>query len=181
MPTPNDTQSYITETSSAPLIEVTTSTRATKSASARFRDGRYIITVPLTYSATQRQQAIDSLTKKINTRVSRSTASPTDLLARTTALADAYVNGVRPTAIDWVTNQNSRWGSCSVESRTIRLSHRLQLCPTWVQDAVIVHELTHLIEANHGDRFYAIANRYPRQAEAHTFLKGYSLGLSTTA
>jgi hypothetical protein len=48
-----------------------------------------------------------------------------------------------------------------------------------VLDGVIVHELAHLLEAGHTARFHEIANRYPRQGEAHTYLDGFGHGLTT--
>jgi hypothetical protein len=51
--------------------------------------------------------------------------------------------------------------------------------PEWVLDGVIVHELTHLVEAGHTARFYELAKRYPRQAEAHAYLDGFGHGLTT--
>jgi hypothetical protein len=44
---------------------------------------------------------------------------------------------------------------------------------------VIVHELAHLLEAGHTARFYELANRYPRQSEAHAYLDGFGHGLTT--
>ena len=44
-------------------------------------------------------------------------------------------------------------------------------------DAVIVHELAHLLEAGHTPRFRALESRYPRRQEADVFLEGYALGL----
>ena len=47
--------------------------------------------------------------------------------------------------------------------------------PGWVLDAVIVHELAHLVEANHGPAFHALANRYPKQERAYGFLLAMQL------
>jgi predicted metal-dependent hydrolase len=101
------------------------------------------------------------------------------LAARAAALADRYLDGVRPTSIRWVTNQGKRWGSCSTQTREIRLSHRLRTVPEWVLDATIVHELAHLVHADHSTDFHALADRHPRQRDALVFLEGYSLGLQT--
>jgi predicted metal-dependent hydrolase len=81
-----------------------------------------------------------------------------------------------PASIRWVANQRSRWGSCTPVDRTIRLSHRLQQMPAWVVDYVIVHELAHLIEAGHNDRFWAWVARYPHSERAKAWLEGYSAG-----
>jgi hypothetical protein len=92
-------------------------------------------------------------------------------------LSDRYLGGVRPTTVRWVTNQSARWGSCSPHSGEIRISHRLREVPEWVLDAVLVHELAHLVHANHSPAFHALANHFPRHADASLFLAGYSLGL----
>ena len=49
----------------------------------------------------------------------------------------------------------SRWGSCTTQGN-INLSLFLMLLPTALQDYIMQHELTHLIEMNHGPRFYAL-------------------------
>ena len=55
----------------------------------------------------------------------------------------------------------------------IRLSARLQSLPAWVVDYVLVHELAHLLEPAHNDRFWALVNRYPLAERARGFLAGY--------
>lgn len=53
-----------------------------------------------------------------------------------------------------VRNQRSRWGSCSANG-TISLNWRLVQTPEFVRDYIIYHELMHLREMNHSDRFWA--------------------------
>ena len=51
-----------------------------------------------------------------------------------------------------------RWGSCSTR-RNINLSLYLMLLPRRLQDLVMQHELTHLVEMNHGPRFHALLDK----------------------
>jgi predicted metal-dependent hydrolase len=54
----------------------------------------------------------------------------------------------------------------------VNLSTRLLFAPRFVQDYVILHELAHLIEMNHSDRFWALVERYmPNYPEAEKWLK----------
>ena len=66
-------------------------------------------------------------------------------------------------------------------TREIRISSRLRAAPPWVLDAVIVHELAHLLEPNHSPRFRELEGRYPRRRDADVFLEGYLLGLHVDA
>jgi predicted metal-dependent hydrolase len=54
-----------------------------------------------------------------------------------------------------VKEQKSRWGSCS-RAGNLNFNWRLLLAPLPVLDYVVVHELAHLKEANHGPRFWAL-------------------------
>ncbi len=61
----------------------------------------------------------------------------------------------------------SRWGRCNVKTREICFSVYLLLLPEWCIEHVVVHELAHLIEPNHGPRFHALMDQYfPRWREA---------------
>ena len=51
-----------------------------------------------------------------------------------------------------------RWGSCSAEGN-LNFSWRLAMAPPAVLDYVAAHEAAHLIEMNHGPRFWALVER----------------------
>jgi predicted metal-dependent hydrolase len=66
---------------------------------------------------------------------------------------------------------HSNWGSCSTQGN-INLSTRLLFAPDDVQDYVIVHELAHLVEANHSDRFWALVEKFmPNYVEKEEWLR----------
>jgi predicted metal-dependent hydrolase len=50
--------------------------------------------------------------------------------------------------------QSTRWGSCSTTGR-LNFNWRLILAPPFVLDYVAAHEVAHLLEMNHSDRFWA--------------------------
>ncbi len=70
----------------------------------------------------------------------------------------AEVTGLYPNKVI-VGERTSRWGSCSSRG-TISLCYRLVLAPPPVVDAVVIHELCHLVHANHGRRFHALVGRF---------------------
>jgi len=78
-----------------------------------------------------------------------------------------------------VRNQRSRWGSCSAGG-TVSLNWRLVQTPDSVRDYIIHHELMHLREMNHSDRFWARVEAVcPGWRDAEEWLKrnGSLLGL----
>jgi len=63
-----------------------------------------------------------------------------------------------PTALTHIRRQSARWGSCSSD-KSIRLNWRLVLVPPALMEYVCAHECCHLIEMNHGPRFWALMAR----------------------
>ena len=77
-----------------------------------------------------------------------------------------------------LSNTSSRWGSCSSQGN-INISTRLLLAPPEILDAVIIHELAHLVEANHSDRFWAqVARALPNYKVHDRWLKENGKSLS---
>lgn len=62
--------------------------------------------------------------------------------------------GVSPTAVR-ITSAATRWGSCSGRN-SINFSYRVACLPGTLLDYIVVHELAHIREHNHSDRFWAV-------------------------
>jgi predicted metal-dependent hydrolase len=160
-------------------VEIRTSARRRKTGVAFWEGGHVVVVVPERMSRATRDGFADQLVRQLLERTGHRHASDAGLAARAAVLGEQYLGGVLPSSIRWSSRQQRRWGSCSLHSREIRIASRLQTVPEWVLDGVIIHELAHLLEAGHTARFHEIANRYPRQREAHTYLDGFGHGLTT--
>lgn len=160
-----------------PEVEIRASTRRKKTGAAHWSGSRIVVQIPARVRGRERAAFVDELVERLLTQRPQVNTGDAALEERARVLAELYLHGVEPTSVRWVSNQHSRWASCSPVSGEIRVSSRLRQCPEWVIDAVLVHELSHLIEADHSPAFYALANRHPRQDESALFLEGYALGL----
>jgi len=70
-----------------------------------------------------------------------------------------------------ITAANTRWGSCS-NNKNLNFSWRLVLAPKQIVNYVIVHELVHLYEMNHSERFWnKVARILPNYMIYETWLK----------
>ena len=161
-----------------PEVDVRRSDRRRRTVSA-YRDGdRIVVLVPASLSRAEEDEWVETMVDRLERSEQRQRPSDDELLARAQALSDQWLGGLAvPTSVRWVSNQRSRWGSCTPGDRAIRLSTRLQGMPPWVVDYVLVHELAHLLEARHDAAFWAWVDRYPQAERA----KGYLLGWSAAA
>lgn len=154
------------------------STRRARTVSISRRDGALVVSVPARMSRREVDEwvtrMIDDLDRKERRRSARGLGDE-ELMQRAARLNSRYFDGrATPVQVSWSHQQNHRWGSCTVADATIRLTHRLQTMPTWVVDAVLVHELAHLLEPGHGPRFRELIERYPHTIKAEGFLEGVS-------
>ena len=61
-----------------------------------------------------------------------------------------------------LTNARTLWGSCTAAG-LVRNNWRLMQAPAHLIDYVVVHELAHIVEANHSSRFWAVVERGYRE------------------
>jgi predicted metal-dependent hydrolase len=158
-------------------VEVRRSTRRRRTVSAYREGDKIVVLIPASTSKRDEAIWVERMVEKIERREARTRRTDDDLMARATMLNRTYLGGAaQPSSIRWVTNQRSRWGSCTPADKAIRLSARLQPMPSWVIDYVIVHELAHLLEAHHNARFHALVGAYPKTEIAKAYLDGFSAG-----
>jgi predicted metal-dependent hydrolase len=59
-----------------------------------------------------------------------------------------------------IKKMKTKWGTCSVEGRRIWLNLELAKKPVQCVEYIVVHELVHLIERHHNDRFVSIMDKH---------------------
>lgn len=154
-------------------VEVRRSSRRRRTVSAYREGGRTIVLLPARMSFDEEQHWIKVMLDKLAAQEDRRLLGDGDLSVRAAELSERYLSGrTRPTSVRWVTNQNTRWGSCTPAEGSIRLSHRLQGMPDYVIDYVLLHELAHLLVPGHGADFWRLLREYPRTERARGFLEG---------
>lgn len=154
-----------------PPVEVRRSKRRTRTVSAYRKGGTVVVLIPARFTKAEEAQWVDTMVARLEVKQHRRRRSDQDLLRRARQLG-AELGLPEPSSVRWVTNQSSRWGSCTPGEGSIRLSHRLQGMPEWVVDYVLVHELAHLVEAGHDAAFWRLVDRFPRAERARGYLEG---------
>ncbi len=159
--------------------EIRRSKRRKKSVGAFRENGKTIIVAPLRMSLIEIKTYAEELISQLDGHYQKLTSDEL-LQERAKLLVSKYLEvdlfNEFPVEIKimWVTNQNSRWGSCTPADGKIRISHRLQGAPQYVIDAVLLHELIHLIVPDHSERFYQYLAKFEDYKLAKEFLAGYS-------
>ena len=120
----------------------------------------------------------------IRRRLPRRRLPETAEVAQLRAAAKAYLPGrLRELAAQYgfefnqvrIKHNVSNWGSCS-SKKNINLNLNLMRLPAELRDYVMLHELCHLREMNHGPQFKALlASVCPDWQRLRAELKGYRL------
>ena len=81
--------------------------------------------------------------------------------SRNPALVEKWQDIISVDLDDWgVKLMKTKWGSCNIEARRIWINLELAKKPLRCLEYIIVHELVHLLERNHNDRFRAYMDKF---------------------
>ncbi|MEO0496736.1 MAG: SprT family zinc-dependent metalloprotease [Pseudomonadota bacterium] len=101
------------------------------------------------------------LTRRVADYLKRQARIDLDQLSR----AHAATLGVRPSRIV-MRDTTSRWGSCS-STGTLSYSWRIIMAPPEIIDYLAAHEVSHLLEMNHGPGFWALVEQLCPDYKTH--------------
>jgi predicted metal-dependent hydrolase len=137
------------------------------------RSGVLELVVPAKMPVAERQHWAEVMQERLERRAERSRPSDERLTERAKKLNVRHFGG----ALRWKSigfaDMDHLWGSCTFTDGAIRIAKRAASLPDWVLDYLVVHELAHLIQSDHGPEFHELENRYPLTERA----KGYLLAL----
>lgn len=157
-------------------VEVIRSKKRRKTVSAVIKNGTLIVRAPARMSERELRPIIEKLRLRLAKRANLTPQTSNELEARAHQLNhELFDSKLTWHSIRYVTNQTKRYGSCTPATGKIRISDRLATMPTWVRDYVLVHELAHLLEPNHGANFWKLCNRYPLTERARGYLMAIDL------
>jgi len=119
-------------------------------------------------------QVVPEMVAKVERAERKLRPGDSELDERAAKLSKELFGGLaRPSSVRWSPQMQQRWGSCTLDDASIRISTRLQGMPRYVLDYVLVHELAHLLEAAHSERFFEFERRFARAERAIGFLEGW--------
>lgn len=152
-------------------VKIIRSAKRKRTIQAKVVNGKIWIYLPNGMTKAEEQKWIEQMSKKFDKRKRRQKLNSNGMLQkRGRQLNKQYFNDALDFGIRYVTNQTSKFGSCNPRTKMIRVSDRIADMPRWVQDYVIIHELTHLIHPDHSKKFWEKVDRYKYAERAKGYL-----------
>jgi predicted metal-dependent hydrolase len=147
-----------------------------KNINARLREGTLSVSAPLSTPQATLDQVIPELARRLLRRErARQINAEDDALALARRVAERFPKPPTVEQVQFVTTQETLWGSYSPATRSIRLNAALREMPRWVLEAVVAHELAHVFHHNHGPGFWKLLRSVdPAVDRADAFLAGVS-------
>ena len=171
---------HTSESPFTPPIRIVATRRRRRTVAARLRAGVLEVMVPASMSVAERERWVEVMRMRIERQMRRRTPTDERLEGRAQALNERYFSGrLRWTSVGF-TDTQSVWGSCTFTSGAIRIASRLGKFPDWVLDFVLMHELAHLVQSDHGPAFQELLNRYPLAERARGYLLAVEQGSAAT-
>lgn len=122
--------------------------RSLKRALTEVRGEQIYMRVPAKSTDVERRKQLDLFYKQ-------------ELQRRLPEIASHYEKIVGKKAAEWrFRRMKSRWGSCQIQKRRICLNLQLAEKPVECLEYVVVHELTHLHEPSHNQRFWSLVDQF---------------------
>ena len=108
----------------------------------------------------KRRAILGGLTSdELQTRIDQLYASEVAAALRDMVRAYEIAMGVTVSRVS-VRSMKTRWGSCTPKSGAVRIARELAAYPVECLDMVVAHELVHLLEPSHNQRFHALLDTY---------------------
>jgi hypothetical protein len=159
-------------------VEIIRSQRRRRSVSARLVDDVLRVNAPLMLSQERLDKIVSDFKLKFAAKKLKGELDKEKNILDLANLLNAkyFDNQLRIESVEYVTNQNTRFGCCNYHTAKIRISHKIGLLPRWVRKYVLMHEMAHLIEPNHSRAFWDIVARYKLTERARGYLMAASSG-----
>lgn len=147
-----------------------------KNVNARLVGSQLRVSAPTAIPERELEEIVVALARRLLRRVrTRELNVADEALALARKVAARFPTPLAVAEVRFVTTQRSRWGSYSRRTGTIRLHAALRLMPPWVLEAVVAHELAHVVHLDHSPAFWALVRRVcPATDRADAFLAGVS-------
>jgi Protein of unknown function DUF45 len=153
-------------------VKIIRSRRRRRSVSACLVNDLLLINAPLMLPASRLDEIISDFKSKFARKKLKDELDKDKNLTELSCLLNKqyFDNKLKITSIEYTTNQNSRYGCCNYQTGKIIISHKIGLMPRWVRKYVLIHEMAHLLEPNHGRAFWQIVGRYKLTERARGYL-----------
>jgi hypothetical protein len=153
-------------------VKIIRSRRRKRSVSARLVNDMLLVNAPLLISQGHLDEIINDFKLKFAKKKIKTELDQENNLSELASVLNKkyFDNQLKIESVEYVTNQNSRFGCCNYRAAKIRISHKIGLMPKWVRKYVLIHEMAHLIQPNHSRAFWEIVGRYRLMERARGYL-----------
>ncbi len=160
-------------------VKISYSAKRKKTVSARLEGDVLHVLAPSTINKQRLDSMIEGFKEKVLRKKIKKELNRQNSLEKIAAKLNSryFGNSLNVGSVEYSTSQNKRYGSCNCLTGDIKISSRLRDVPEWVRDYVIVHEMAHIIEPNHGKNFYELVNKYKLAERARGYLM--ALGMNS--